>query len=353
MINLKEAQLKAVALHKIGSKVHQEGYVAAEALYPLDDQLKVILRDFFIKSFKNEELHKFILLEEDEADENLIYTYCKAIFDAIGTGQMLEQSVKILEHLYDVSIHPQIQSGELYVAYFSGCELDGKEVDALGIFKTEAKDLFLRLVEDPNEIQLVAEQGINLKKLDKGCLVFNLYQEDGYSLLLTNKNQEDAQYWIEDFLQVIRIQDNSYHTEQFLEMTREFCEDIFAQEEERKDQLVFMNKSINYFTKNKEFDLDEFNEEVLVQPEYKEKFEHYRQQYESEQGLDSSSGFPISKYAVRQKKKEFKTILKLDTQIEIHLKNKDAEEAADYIEKGFDEMRGLNYYKIYFNEELE
>jgi len=350
MINLKETQLKAVALHKIGSKVHQEGFVAAESLYPLDDQLKVILRDFFIRSFKNEELHKFV--HPETLRENLVYSYCKAIFDAIGTGQLLEQSVNMLKHLYEVSVHPQILSGELYVAYFHGCELDGKEVDAIGIFKTETKDLFLRLVEDPKEIQLVAEQGINLKKLEKGCLIFNMYQEDGYSLLLINKNQEDAQYWIEDFLQVVRIQDNSYHTEQFLEMTREFCEDIFAQEEEKKEQLVFMNKSINYFTQNKEFDLDEFNEEVLTQPEYIEKFENYRQAYEAEQGLDSSGGFPISKYAVRQKKKEFKTILKLDTQIEIHLKNKDAEEAADYIEKGFDEMRGLSYYKIYFNEEL-
>jgi len=351
MVNLKEAVLKAVALHKVGSKVHDEGYVAAEELYPLDDNLKVILRDFFIRPFKNEELFKFI--DPEDVANNKVYSYCKNIFEQIGTGALLSESINMLKHLYEVSVHPQIKSGELYVAYFQGCELDGKEIDAIGIFKTETKDLFLRLIDESDEIQLVAEQGTNLKKLDKGCLIFNMYPDDGYSLLLVQRDMDDARYWVDDFLGVIRLQDNSYQTEQFLEMTRDFCEEIFSQEEDKKEQLVFMNKSINYFSSNKEFDLGEFNQEVLARPEYIEKFETFRQDYETEQGLNSSDGFPISKYAVRSKKKEFKSILKLDSQIEIHLKTKDAEEAADFIEKGFDEMRGLNYYKIFFNQELD
>ena len=47
MIQLNEAQLKAVALHKVGNKVRGEGITTAESLYPLDEQLQVILRDFF------------------------------------------------------------------------------------------------------------------------------------------------------------------------------------------------------------------------------------------------------------------------------------------------------------------
>ena len=355
MIDLNEAQLKALALHKVGNKVHNEGYVAAESLYPLEDPLQIILRDFFLRPFKNEELFKFI--HPTDLALNEVHTYCQKIFSAIGTGTLLEESINILKHLYEVSIHPQILGGELYVAYFKDCVYEGKEADAIGIFKNETKDLFLRLVEEPTEeaqeIHLVPEQGINLKKMDKGCLIFNVLEEDGYSLLLINKDSEETRYWTEDFLNVVRIQDNAYHTDTFLEMTREFCEDVFSQEEDKKEQVVFMNKSINYFSKNKEFDLQDFQHEVLGRPDYIRKFDDYRQDYESEQGLNSQEGFAISKYAVRKKKKDFKSILKLDTQIEIHLKTKDAEEAADFMERGFDEMRGLYYYKVYFNQEIE
>ena len=355
MIELNEAQLKAVSLHKIGNKVRGEGITAAESLYPLDEQLQVILRDFFLRPFKNEELFKFI--HSSDLALNEVYTYCKSIFSAIGTGSLLEESVHILRHLYEVSLHPQILGGELYVAYFKGCEYEGQEVDAIGIFKNETKDLFLRLVEESqeesNDLHLVPEQGINLKKMDKGCLIFNVLEEDGYSLLLINKDSEETRYWTEDFLNVVRVQDNAYHTDTFLDMTKEFCEDIFSQEEDKKEQVVFMNKSINYFSKNKEFDLQNFQHEVLGRPDYIEKFDSYRQDYESEQGLNSEEGFAISKYAVRKKKKDFKSILKLDSQIEIHLKTKDAEEAADFMERGFDELRGMYYYKVYFNQELE
>ena len=352
MIQLNEAQLKALALHRVGNKVHDEGFTAAEALYPMDEQLQIILRDFFLRPFKNEELFKFT--HATDLSLNEVYTYCKSVFQAIGTGSLLEESINMLKHLYEVSIHPQIHGGELYVAYFRDCEYEGRETDAIGIFKTETKDLFLRLVGEPSdELQLVPEQGINLKKLDKGCLIFNQFEEDGYSLLLINKDSEETRYWTEDFLNVLRIQDNAYHTETFLEMTREFCDEVFAQEEDKKEQVVFMNKSINYFSQNKEFDLGAFNQEVLGRPEYIDKFNTYREDYEAEQGLNSEEGFAISKYAVRRKKKDFKSILKLDTQIEIHLKTKDAEEAADFMERGFDEMRGLHYYKVFFNQEIE
>ena len=154
---------------------------------------------------------------------NEVYTYCKHIFQAIGTGTLLEGSIDMLKHLYEVAIHPQIHGGELYVAYFKDCEYEGRETDAIGIFKTETKDLFLRLVGEPSdELQLVPEQGINLKKLDKGCLIFNQFEEDGYSLLLINKDSEETRYWTEDFLNVIRIQDNGLPYRNFSGDDKEF-----------------------------------------------------------------------------------------------------------------------------------
>ena len=59
MIQLNEAPIESVALHRVGNKVHDEGYTAAEALYPWMNNYKLSYRDFFLRPFKNEELFKF------------------------------------------------------------------------------------------------------------------------------------------------------------------------------------------------------------------------------------------------------------------------------------------------------
>jgi len=50
-------------------------------------------------------------------------------------------------------------------------------------------------------------------------------------------------------------------------------------------------------------------------------------------------------------KKEFKSVMDLDTGIRIHLLTKDASEAGQWVERGFDAERNMYYYKTYFNAE--
>jgi hypothetical protein len=49
-------------------------------------------------------------------------------------------------------------------------------------------------------------------------------------------------------------------------------------------------------------------------------------------------------------KRKFKNHIKLDNNIEIKLHNA-SEQAQTQIERGFDENKGMYYYKIFFNEE--
>lgn len=349
MIDLKEAQLKAVAAHKVGNKVRNEDSLASQELIALEDPLRLALQDFFFPPFKHEAFYRFA--HEGELIDHPVYRACHTIFNSIGTSELLEQSIELLHHLHDVSIHPKIKSGEFFVAMIEDCLLEGVSTKAIGIFKAEHKDIFLKVKPEPDYLQVLAEEGISIKKLDKGCIVFNTFAEDGYSILLVDKESEESHYWREEFLQLVRLQDDSYQTEMFLDMTHEFCQDVFGQEEEKKDQLVFMNKSINYFNDHQEFDLVDFQQEVITKPEYVDKFNEFRNTYEGELGLSSEGGFAISKYAVRNKKRDFKNLIRLDTQIEIFIKNKDTEEAAQYLEKGYDEQRDMNYYKVYFRRE--
>lgn len=351
-IDLSSARLTTLALHHVGNKLRNEGVAAAAELHPVDESLGILLHNWLLSPFRSDEFFKFT--HETDLNLNEIYTFCKAIFEG-GREAFLEQSVNMLNHLYAVSVHPHIAGGELYVAHFRECEIDKTPLEAIGIFKSEHKDTFLKVSDEGSGLHMRAEIGVNIKRLDKGCLIFNTFADDGFSLLMVDKSGEDTRYWRDDFLHVERIQDNSYQTEKFLQLTHDFCEEVFSQDQERKDQLVFLNKSINYFAKNKEFKLEDFAENVFPPgEEYREQFDDYRRLYENANSLPpAEEGFYISRSAVRQMRKQFKSLIRLDSNIEIRLDPRQAEEAAEFLERGFDESRNLFYYKVYFREEKE
>ncbi|WP_317169152.1 hypothetical protein [Mucilaginibacter humi] len=41
--------------------------------------------------------------------------------------------------------HPNIKSGELYVAYFKDVQIEGNLLEAVGIFKSENKETYLKV----------------------------------------------------------------------------------------------------------------------------------------------------------------------------------------------------------------
>ena len=70
------------------------------------------------------------------------YIYSSAIFQS--PNLLVEQSINIAKHLYAVSTHPNIKKGELYIAYIKDCIIDGYKTNAVGIFKSETEDFYIR-----------------------------------------------------------------------------------------------------------------------------------------------------------------------------------------------------------------
>ena len=56
--------------------------------------------------------------------------------------------------------------------------------------------------------------------------------------------------------------------------------------------------------------------------------------------------FDISSPAVKKQQKVFKSILKLDRNFHVYIHGN-----REMIERGYDEERSMNYYKLYFEEE--
>ena len=129
---------------------------------------------------------------------NEIYHYVGKIFE--NKKNFVAQSAQIANFLYAKSTHVKVKEGELYVALFSDVPFGTEYIDAVGIFKSESKETFLKVFPHGQGWEVAAEDGININKLDKGCLIFKKNREEGFVVCVvdaTNK-QQDAQYWVID-----------------------------------------------------------------------------------------------------------------------------------------------------------
>jgi len=171
MINLYPTQIESISLHRIGNKNKNEGVFLSDEPFRLNDETTGLLREYFFRPFREKEENYFKLSHEVDIAFNELYKTVTAILDAPTSAH--ENSKKIARHLFEQSNHPHIKSGEVYVAYLTGVLLDNVKVDAVGIFKSELKHDFLQFEEKGSNLDLVIQQGININKLDKGCLIFN------------------------------------------------------------------------------------------------------------------------------------------------------------------------------------
>lgn len=349
MTDFSSASINSLVVHKAGNKTRDEGISVSPGLVNLEDEmLHDILIKYFLKDFSNApEAYRFT--HQTELLYNEIYNYARQIF--YNPEGLHIQSINILKHLYEQSSHPKIKSGELYVAYFRGIVHFEQRIDAIGIFKSENKDPFLKFEEQQKSLGY--EFGINTRTLDKGCLILNTEGEEGYRVYVANSGgSAEAQFWTEDFLHINRIQDNHFQTRNYLTLCKDFVEEVYSQEQDKREQVVFLNKSIEYFSTKDKFDADEFARDVIQDPGYAEQFWDYKHAFEEERGIEALEDFAIFKPEVKNMKKKFKNFIKLDTDIEIKLNATNHTERSDkFVERGFDEQRQMHYYKIYFNQE--
>ena len=345
MKNTDNSQILEIALHHVGNRISDEFYNLSDQIIDIDDYLKDLLAIYFFSSFKSNEY--FNLYHDSDLSLNEVFVYVSKIFD--NPENLFEQSVNLAKHLYEQSVHPKIKGGEFYTVYFKDCIVDGVTVDAVGLFKSENKDTFLKVLPSGDGFEIESEKGVNINKLDKGCLIFNVEKENGYLVAVvdnTNKGAE-AQYWIDNFLHVRPRKDEYYHTQQLLSLCKNFVTKELPQQFEvsKADQVDLLNKSVQFFKENESFNMTEFTNEVIGQPAMIDSFNEYRTDFQREREIDISDNFAISESAVKKQARSIKSIIKLDKNFHIYVHGH-----RELIEQGVDE-HGRKFYKIYYNEE--
>ena len=347
MINSLEASMNGVVAHYIGSYQEGEDVTYSPTLLLIEEEeLYNTLFKYFLTHFKEPDFFNFTFFS-GEVELNPVYNFVANIFD--DPSCLHEQSVKIARHLYEKSKHPNIKSGELYVSYFSNILVDDELVDAVGIFKSENKDSFLKLEQKDLNFHLTKESGINIGKLDKGCLIFNVEREKGFKICNidhSNRNKE-AQYWREEFLMISARSDDYHQTENYIKATKYFIKDRMVKEfdVDKTVEAEVLHRSQQYFKNNEKFNAIEYEEKVFKDNKVVESFKDYKQEYEDTRSTSLDDSFEISDYAVKKQSKVFKSIIKLDKNFHIYIhgdKNK--------ILKGTDE-NGKKYYILYYDDE--
>ena len=182
-----EAVIADFYVHKVGNKIADEEYFIAKRNVDADDNLKMLLSHYFLSSFKSEELYRFN--HDIELSLNEVYSCVCKIFN--NPSSLYEQSINLAKHLYNKSLHPKIKGGEFYVVFFKDCILHGESLNAIGLFKSESKDTFLEVEQIEDGFDIESRRGININKLDKGCLVFNIEKDKGFNIsIIDNTNKK-------------------------------------------------------------------------------------------------------------------------------------------------------------------
>lgn len=336
--------LSKIIVHKVGNRINQESLILSQEELQLEDEMKELLEDFFLKAFKSEE--QFSFYSDTYLVNNPVYSSVSEIFD--DRDKFVYEAENIAQHLYEVAENPRVQSGELFIAYFEGEEnADGNKIDYIGIFKTENKNPFLKISPQNEAFEIEKDYGIGLSKLDKGALIYNSSKETGYAVSVVDNNKNgDMYYWFEDFLKVKQRDDEYFQTQETLTVYKEYITKQLPQEFEttKADQADFLNKSITFFKEKETFDYDEFTREVLEDPNVIESFGNFKSDYEQEMQVSISEDFAISEAAVKKQSRGFKSVIKLDKNFHIYVHGD-----RKMIETGQDEKG--KYYRLYFEEE--
>lgn len=349
MVSFFEASLAQLSIHRVGNKLQDEFYVLSDRSLQIEDEfLSNLLMQYYLKPFeKVNEVYHF--MHSSDINLNELFHFSAEIFK--DRGSFHEVSQQITKYLYDLTNHPKIKSGELYIAYFNNVQIEGELLDAIGVFKSETKETYLKVYPEDSGFNLQYEQeGINIQKLDKGCLIFNIDKEEGYKVLVVDQTNRagEAVYWKDEFLQLKIRNDNYNQTSNTLNVYKSFVTNKLEENFEmtKADKIDLLNRSMKYFKEKDSFQMDEFSNEVIGNAQAIESFKDFKQNYEKEFDTQIADSFDISSPAVKKQAKVFKSVLKLDKNFHIYIHGN-----KDLIEKGFDDGKSMNYYKVYFKEE--
>ena len=334
MLEVNESTLTQYVVHYVGDTTlfAEEAYTQPEVL------LEAAFTQLAFSKVDTEQQYGFF--HETNIDLNEVYTYAQAIFS--DKQNFYTQSKHIATHLQSVSQHPNIKAGELFIGLFENCLWHTEAKTVLAIVKIDEKEMFLDVKNEGDKMTVNGIDGINVKKANNIAIIIDMGDSEPPIVFMKAKKKEDVVYWQERFLKLKVTDEPFFKTNLALTECKKYIlkEDRFS----NTDKLELLNKTLDYFRAEEQFDVEDYIDTVFEQVEevQKDVLVQTVKPYET----------TISESAIAKAEKSYKRKIKLDSNIEIQVNVQDMEEVNKYIEVGYDETTKRKFYKIYFEEEL-
>lgn len=352
-MNFSQSKINFLIVHEIGNKLRDEKVFLTDHLSEIDPKLEHTLLTYFLNPFikVNE---KFCFTHPSNLSFNEMYSFSRFLFDSHESSNFIEITQNIAKHLYEFSLHPRITKGELILTYVENVIFEGKPVNVIGIFKSENKHDFLKVIKnaDSKEISLIQESGIDLLKLEKGCLIIDTDRENGFEVLNIDKQNHVTDYWMNKFLSIKKLKNDSQKTKDLIHLCRSFSESVLLENHDSSTSISFNNQFIGYFEQIESFEYESFEETVLGDPRIKKEFHDFYESNDSFSEINLQDSFSLSKRDIKHEKKRVRSAIKLDTDIELNMSLGSSENMQN-IEKGYDSDKGMHFYKVYFHKEIK
>ncbi|GAA3649238.1 nucleoid-associated protein [Flavivirga jejuensis] len=348
MISRKNASISKFIIHKVGNKFNDTKNAFSDNIVDFDEASYDLMLPFLLRPFGSL-VQSYRFNHHADISLNEINSYATQLFN--DEEAFIDISKHIVTHLFEQSTSANIKTGDVLVVMFEGIEYQDMTTNAIGIFKIESKVNFFQTYLENNSYDVLVQKGISSKKVDKGCLILNQSDTEGHVILSVDNNSYDAQYWINQFLNIKYADDANNHTQQYIELCKEFSTEVLKTSYGAQEQNTFLAKTIDFFKENEVVNVERFKEDIFEGEKQIRQFEDYKKEYEGEQNLVIRNQFDVAERVVTKEKKKIKTDIKLDTNIQIKLDIDAPDASAEYLERGYDGEKKMHYYKVFFNEE--
>lgn len=341
MIDISGIKIRELYVHRVGNRLRSEEVCYSESPEKLSATDVGIFTQFLFGHSDRLNTFKF-----DHSIDEKLNAVSSVVRSVTKMPKMLgKASQEIAAHLYSVSNHPKVKAGNLFVGMFDEVLFEGEPTAVLGIFKSDTVSPFIKVKSGRGKNSLDVDRGAAISSLDKVALVVLSPKGRIHAVLSACSRGDDAVYWNEHFLQIVPINSPKTRTKEYLDACRAFAarENNDLPESER---ILFLNRSIQFFETADKFDEKSFSE-VFSNKTQEKAFSKFK----SDRAVDGEGGppsFVIEKTVVRKERAKFERNLQLDAHIEIRLKFKDQTEMEKRVEHGFDETKGLPFFKLYY-----
>lgn len=342
MTRLNESEIKELIIHYVGNKSKDESLQLSTTCVVLDDLVTNLLTKYFLSPFIFNESYSFT--HDLGLNYNGVYSELKRFFNK--ELSFYDFSRMMAMHLYESSVHPNIKAGEFYIVYFDNCIIDNKTVEGVGFFKSENRETYLKIYTSGDSFDVQPESGISIKGLDKGCIVLNINHENGfvsYVVDKTNKSSE-AKYWTNDFLGLKRNNDSFVQTQNAVAMCKSFISQM-PDDVAKSDKAAMMNRVIEGM-KSENVVLENLAAHAFGQDVAASCFKAFKEDYEATHDVRFDESFQSKPEAIKRRATGSMTTIKLDKNFDVNIHG-----GEQFIERGYDDEKGMRYYKLYFNEE--